>query len=221
MEDLNTKGLTASAKGTVAVPGCNVKQKVGLNRGFPASGWGQRERKLAYKAGQVVKVDPAHTSQAMPTRQTGRRRRCSRAEPAGSKPAPTTMRRATFRRGWVFHPRPFRPVGLGLLHGEERSHGEPQRPVNRLCRLRSQAYKSHVGSVKPYGRCHRASCIEFRVKAMGGGVIRSGPWPGANIAFHSGCGHRQMRRDALRGIRRPRGAAKGDSASNRRIPLFC
>ncbi len=63
VEDLNTKGVTTSAKGTVAVPGRNVKQKAGLNRGLPASGWGHRERKPAYKAGQVVKVGPAHTSQ--------------------------------------------------------------------------------------------------------------------------------------------------------------
>ena len=64
VEDLNTKGMTQSAKGTVAQPGRNVKQKAGLNRSILASGWGSLERKLAYKAGQVVKVDPAYTSQA-------------------------------------------------------------------------------------------------------------------------------------------------------------
>ncbi len=64
VEDLNTKAMTASAKGTVEAPGQNVKQKAGLNRSILASGWGLLERKLEYKAGQVVKVNPAYTSQA-------------------------------------------------------------------------------------------------------------------------------------------------------------
>ncbi len=64
LEDLNTKAMTKSAKGTVENPGRNVKQKAGLNRAILASGWGQLERKLEYKAGQVVYVDPAYTSQA-------------------------------------------------------------------------------------------------------------------------------------------------------------
>ena len=41
-----------------------MKAKSGLNRAILASGWGQLERKLVYKAGQVIKVDPAYTSQA-------------------------------------------------------------------------------------------------------------------------------------------------------------
>ena len=63
LEDLNTKDMTASAKGTREEPGTNVKAKSGLNRAILASGWGQLERKLAYKAGHMVKVDPAYTSQ--------------------------------------------------------------------------------------------------------------------------------------------------------------
>ena len=63
VEDLNTKGMTKSAKGTVAKPGRNVKQKSGLNRSILESGWGSWERKLAYKAGELRKVDPAYTSQ--------------------------------------------------------------------------------------------------------------------------------------------------------------
>ena len=55
--------MTQSAKGTREEPGTNVKAKAGLNRAILASGWGQLERKLAYKAGEVVKVDPAYTSQ--------------------------------------------------------------------------------------------------------------------------------------------------------------
>ena len=64
LEDLNTKAMTKSAKGTVENPGKNVKQKAGLNRAILASGWGQLERKLAYKAGELRFVDPAYTSQA-------------------------------------------------------------------------------------------------------------------------------------------------------------
>ena len=64
VEDLHTKSMTASAQGTEEQPGRNVKQKAGLNQEILASGWGGLERKLAYKAGELVKVDPAYTSQA-------------------------------------------------------------------------------------------------------------------------------------------------------------
>ena len=62
IEDLNTKAMTRSAKGMVEEPGSNIKQKAGLNRGILASNWGRLERFLDYKAGQVVRVDPAYTS---------------------------------------------------------------------------------------------------------------------------------------------------------------
>ena len=78
VEDLNTKGMTASAKGTREEPGTNVKAKAGLNRVILASGWGQLEQKLAYKAGHVVKVDPAYTSQT-----------CSRCGHAGKANRPS------------------------------------------------------------------------------------------------------------------------------------
>ena len=63
VEDLNVQAMTQSAKGTVEQPGTNVKAKSGLNREILASGWGRLERNLEYKAGLVVKVDPAYTSQ--------------------------------------------------------------------------------------------------------------------------------------------------------------
>jgi len=63
VEDLNTKGMTRSAKGTVKAPGTNVKAKSGLNRAILASDWGGLERKLAFKAGALLKVVPAYTSQ--------------------------------------------------------------------------------------------------------------------------------------------------------------
>ncbi len=61
LEDLNTKGMTASAKGTMDSPGMNVRQKSSLNRGILATGWYKPEQCLSYKA-TVVKVSPAYTS---------------------------------------------------------------------------------------------------------------------------------------------------------------
>ncbi len=63
LEDLDIANMTKSAKGTAEEPGRNVKQKSGLNREILSTGWGQLERNLGYKAGRVVKVDPAYTSQ--------------------------------------------------------------------------------------------------------------------------------------------------------------
>ena len=55
--------MTRSAKGTVESPGRNVQQKAGLNREILKSNWGLLERRLVYKAGELVQVDPAYTSQ--------------------------------------------------------------------------------------------------------------------------------------------------------------
>ena len=52
IENLNTKGMTKSGE-----------YKRGLNRSVLASGWGDLERHLNYKAGKVVRIHPAHTSQ--------------------------------------------------------------------------------------------------------------------------------------------------------------
>ena len=62
IEDLNIRGMTKSAKGTVEKPGKNVKQKSGLNRQILASAWGTLELCLNYKM-EVRKVNPAYTSQ--------------------------------------------------------------------------------------------------------------------------------------------------------------
>jgi len=66
VEDLNIKGMTASAAGSVEEPGKMVKQKSGLNRVILEKGWGkfvnQLEYKSAWKGGEVVKVDPKNTS---------------------------------------------------------------------------------------------------------------------------------------------------------------
>jgi putative transposase len=67
LENLNTKGMTASAKGTIEAPGTNVRQKAGLNRAILDQGWHGFEAVLAYKleerGGYFCKVDPRHTSQ--------------------------------------------------------------------------------------------------------------------------------------------------------------
>ena len=64
VEDLQIKSMTRSAKGSVHIPGKNVRQKSGLNREILASGWGRLIRRLEDKApGRVQRVNPAYTSQ--------------------------------------------------------------------------------------------------------------------------------------------------------------
>jgi putative transposase len=64
VEDLNIRGMTRSAKGTVEKPGKNVRAKAGLNREISRSGWGLLVRRLEDKApGRVEKVPAAYTSQ--------------------------------------------------------------------------------------------------------------------------------------------------------------
>jgi transposase len=64
VENLNIRGMTRSAKGTLKEPGNRVAQKAGLNRGILASSWGLLVRRLQDKApGRVEKVSPAYTSQ--------------------------------------------------------------------------------------------------------------------------------------------------------------
>ncbi len=61
IEDLNVRGMTASAKGTVQSPGRRVRQKAGLNRAVLDTGFGEFRRQLEYKAARagrtVVVVD--------------------------------------------------------------------------------------------------------------------------------------------------------------------
>jgi putative transposase len=64
VEDLKIANMTRSARGTAEEPGCNVRQKAGLNRGILGSGWGLLVRRLEDKApGRVEKINPAYTSQ--------------------------------------------------------------------------------------------------------------------------------------------------------------
>jgi transposase len=64
IEDLNIRGMTRSARGTVSRPGGNVRRKAGLNREIRANGWGRLARRLQDKApGRVEKINPRFTSQ--------------------------------------------------------------------------------------------------------------------------------------------------------------
>ncbi len=65
IEDLNTRNMTGSARGTMEEPGRTVRQKAGLNRSILNQGWHLLETLLACKleerGGTLVKV-PAHTT---------------------------------------------------------------------------------------------------------------------------------------------------------------
>ncbi|MBS4730578.1 transposase [Mycobacterium sp. SM1] len=67
IEDLKTKQMTKSAKGTVESPGRNVRAKSGLNRAILDKGWHQFALALAsaarYTGTTVVNVPAAYTSQ--------------------------------------------------------------------------------------------------------------------------------------------------------------
>ena len=64
-EDLQIKNMTASAKGTIAAPGKNIRQKAGLNRAILHSCWGTIKEFTSYKGLKLDKVTivvPAHHS---------------------------------------------------------------------------------------------------------------------------------------------------------------
>jgi putative transposase len=71
VEDLKTKNMTRSAKGTLEHPGRNVRAKSGLNRAILAKGWHQFALALTSAARctgtTVVKVPAAFTSQRCST----------------------------------------------------------------------------------------------------------------------------------------------------------
>lgn len=67
IEDLNTRGMTASARGTLETPGINVRAKAGLNRLILHQGWHEFERQLNYKCewygSELARVPAPFTSQ--------------------------------------------------------------------------------------------------------------------------------------------------------------
>ena len=66
IEDLRVANMSASARGTAAQPGANVRQKARLNCAILDAAWGEFGRQLTYKVewrgGRVVLVNPAYTS---------------------------------------------------------------------------------------------------------------------------------------------------------------
>ena len=64
IEDLQTRNMTKSARGTRDNPGRNVRAKRGLNRAILSTGWADLARMLDYKMRQVVRVPPQNTSRA-------------------------------------------------------------------------------------------------------------------------------------------------------------
>ncbi|MFF4239865.1 RNA-guided endonuclease InsQ/TnpB family protein [Actinomadura geliboluensis] len=102
VEDLNVRGMTRSAKGTIDAPGTNVRQKAGLNRSILASGWARLAARLEHKApGRVVRVNPAYTSQTCNTcghRAPGNRESQAvfRCVACGHRLTPTSTPPATF-----------------------------------------------------------------------------------------------------------------------------
>jgi putative transposase len=66
IEELRIASMSASARGCVAAPGRNVRQKSGLNRSILDAAWGEFARQLDYKldwrGGRAVRVDPAYLS---------------------------------------------------------------------------------------------------------------------------------------------------------------
>jgi putative transposase len=67
IEDLKVKNMSASARGSAAAPGRKVRAKAGLNRSILDASWGEFARQLGYKlawnGGELIKVNPAYTSQ--------------------------------------------------------------------------------------------------------------------------------------------------------------
>ena len=77
IEDLKTKAMTRSARGSAENPGRHVRQKAGLNREILNTGWSQLRQMLEYKAAHVEAVAPMYTSQTC--------RSCGTVDPASRK----------------------------------------------------------------------------------------------------------------------------------------
>ena len=104
LENLSTRSMTKSAKGTAEEPGTNVRAKTGLNRVILATGWGALEQMLAYKTPRVVKVSAKDTSRTChacghSTPRRGKAKRHSSAWPAATQTTRTQMRPATYGVG--------------------------------------------------------------------------------------------------------------------------
>ena len=123
VEELHTRAMTRSAKGTRENPGTHVQAKAGLNRAILETGWSSLRAMLAYKAPRLIAVDPRHTSQTCAA--------CGHVD-ARSRPSQAhfhCVRCAHEDHADLNAARNIRRRGLAQLHGEERS-GLPT-PVTR------------------------------------------------------------------------------------------
>ena len=130
VENLNLKGMTRSARGTVGAPGRNVRQKAGLNREIMRSGWGLLVRRLEDKApGRVEKINPAFTSQ-----------RCSACGHVDAKSRESQARFACTACGFACHADVNAAKNIAAGHAVTARGGDGvARPVNREPQLLPQS----------------------------------------------------------------------------------
>ena len=93
-EDLQTRHMTKSAKGTRDNPGTSVKAKSGLNRSILASNWGQLAQRLQYKCGQLVRGGPPAHQPELPSV-----RACGGGQPQDTGGVPLSTLRFLSQRG--------------------------------------------------------------------------------------------------------------------------
>lgn len=124
VENLKVKNMITSAKGTVENPGKNVSQKAGLNRAMLDTAWGETRKKLEYKCGRLIEVNPAYTSQT-----------CSHCGHADKENRKTQQRFLCVDCGFASNADTnaamnIRRLGMAQLHGERRS-GSKQTSMTR------------------------------------------------------------------------------------------
>jgi putative transposase len=70
IEDLQVRNMSASAAGSIEIPGKHVRAKAGLNRSILDQGWFEFRRQLQYKlswnGGELILVPPQNTSRRCP-----------------------------------------------------------------------------------------------------------------------------------------------------------
>jgi transposase len=122
VEDLRIKNMTRSAKGTVADPGRNVRQKAMLNRGILRSGWGLLVHRLEQKApGRVERTNPAFTSQ-----------RCSACGHVDARSRESQARFVCTACGYACHADVNAAINIAAGHAVTARGGDGDtRPVNR------------------------------------------------------------------------------------------
>ena len=123
VEDLNVKGMTASAKGTIEAPGKNVKRKAGLNKAMLDTAFSEMRKKLKYKCGRLIEIPSAYTSQT-----------CSGCGHTDKENRKTQSRFQCVCCGFVSNADTnaavnIRRLGMAQLHGE--GVGISTAPVNR------------------------------------------------------------------------------------------